>query len=121
MAMWCTTAILCHSRRWLSATEYVLASLTHRGACLNGVGPRLQAADVYVSPYHAEGFNLPVLEAVACGIPVVVSAGGSTEDFTHPAFARYRITFRRDKCCTDCPYSVVPCCSGLSTPRWRRL
>lgn len=39
------------------------------------------AADVYVSPYRAEGFNLPVIEAIACGIPVIVSKGGATDDF----------------------------------------
>ena len=38
-------------------------------------------ADAYVSPYRAEGFNLPVLEAVACGVPVIVSSGGATDDF----------------------------------------
>ncbi|NJM61164.1 MAG: glycosyltransferase family 4 protein [Oscillatoriales cyanobacterium RU_3_3] len=46
-----------------------------------------QAADAYVSPYLAEGFNLPVLEAAACGLPVICTAGGSTDDFTHPDFA----------------------------------
>lgn len=46
-----------------------------------------QAADAYVSPYHAEGFNLPVLEAAACGLPVVCTAGGPTDDFTAPEFA----------------------------------
>jgi glycosyltransferase involved in cell wall biosynthesis len=45
-----------------------------------------QAADVYVSPYLAEGFNLPVLEAAACGLPVICTQGGSTDDFTHPDF-----------------------------------
>jgi len=45
-----------------------------------------QAADVYVSPYHAEGFNLPVLEAAACGLPVICTSGGSTDDFTSPEF-----------------------------------
>ncbi|PLK48559.1 glycosyltransferase [Uliginosibacterium sp. TH139] len=40
-------------------------------------------ADHYVSPYRAEGFNLPVLEAQACGTPVIVSSGGSTDDFCH--------------------------------------
>jgi len=38
-------------------------------------------ADMYVSPYRAEGFNLPVLEAIACGTPVVVTQGGATDDF----------------------------------------
>ena len=38
-------------------------------------------SDLYVSPYRAEGFNLPVLEAMACGTPVVVTEGGATDDF----------------------------------------
>jgi glycosyltransferase involved in cell wall biosynthesis len=47
-----------------------------------------QLADTYVSPYRAEGFNLPVLEAAACGIPVLCTAGGATEDFVTDGFAR---------------------------------
>lgn len=39
------------------------------------------AADLYVSPYRAEGFNLPVLESLACGTPVLVTGGGATDDF----------------------------------------
>ncbi len=38
-------------------------------------------ADAYVSPYRAEGFNLPPLEAIACGTPVIVTKGGATDDF----------------------------------------
>lgn len=38
-------------------------------------------ADSYVSPYRAEGFNLPVIEAIACGTPVIVTQGGATDDF----------------------------------------
>jgi len=38
-------------------------------------------ADCYLSPYRAEGFNLPVIESIACGTPVIVTQGGSTEDF----------------------------------------
>lgn len=38
-------------------------------------------ADYYVSPYRAEGFNLPVIEAIACGTKVIVTTGGSTDDF----------------------------------------
>lgn len=39
------------------------------------------ACDVYAQPYRGEGFGLPVLEALACGLPTVVTAGGSTDDF----------------------------------------
>jgi glycosyltransferase involved in cell wall biosynthesis len=47
-----------------------------------------QAADAYVSPYRAEGFNMPVLEAAACGLPVICTRGGATDDFVTDAFAR---------------------------------
>ena len=47
-----------------------------------------RAADVAVSPYRAEGFNLPVLEAAASGLPLIITAGGATDDFTHESFAR---------------------------------
>jgi glycosyltransferase involved in cell wall biosynthesis len=40
-----------------------------------------RAADAYVSPYRAEGFNLPALEALASGILPIVTGGGATEDF----------------------------------------
>ncbi|MEG4631011.1 glycosyltransferase [Microcoleus sp. AR_TQ3_B6] len=46
-----------------------------------------QAADAYVSLYLAEGFNLPALEAIACGLPVICTKGGPTDDFTTPDFA----------------------------------
>ena len=53
-------------------------------------------SDRYVSPYRAEGFNLPVLEAMACGIPVIVTSGGSTDDFCHgDAVRRIPSTFHR--------------------------
>lgn len=48
-----------------------------------------QVADAYVSPYRAEGFNLPVLEAAGCGLPVICTAGGATDDFTTSDFALY--------------------------------
>lgn len=45
------------------------------------------SADCYVTPYSAEGFNLPALESAACGLPVICTAGGSTDDFTTELFA----------------------------------
>lgn len=37
----------------------------------------LQAASVYVQPSYYEGFGLPPLEAMACGVPVIASLGNS--------------------------------------------
>jgi len=37
--------------------------------------------DLYISPYLAEGFNLTVLEALACGLPVIVPETGSTKEY----------------------------------------
>jgi glycosyltransferase involved in cell wall biosynthesis len=39
------------------------------------------SSDCYVSPYRAEGFNLSPLEAAASGTPILVTEGGSTDDY----------------------------------------
>jgi glycosyltransferase involved in cell wall biosynthesis len=46
-----------------------------------------RASDAYVSPYLAEAFNLPVLEAIASGLPVIITGGGPTDDFCRDEFA----------------------------------
>jgi len=51
---------------------------------LQGLHALYNACDLYVSPYRAEGFNLPPLEAAACGLPIVVTAGGATDDYVSP-------------------------------------
>ncbi len=38
-------------------------------------------ADCYTSPYRAEGFNLTPLEAASSGTPIIVTRGGSTDDY----------------------------------------
>jgi glycosyltransferase involved in cell wall biosynthesis len=44
-------------------------------------------ADCVVQPYRGEGFCLPALEALACGKPLVVTAGGPTDEFASDACA----------------------------------
>jgi glycosyltransferase involved in cell wall biosynthesis/tetratricopeptide (TPR) repeat protein len=39
------------------------------------------ACDCLVLPYRGEGFGMPVLEAMACSLPVIVTAGGATDSF----------------------------------------
>jgi glycosyltransferase involved in cell wall biosynthesis len=53
------------------------------------LGELYRCANVYVSPYQSEGFNMPVLESLASGTPVIVSKGGPTDDFTKSSFAKY--------------------------------
>jgi GT2 family glycosyltransferase len=52
------------------------------------------ACDCLVHPYRGEGFGLPVIEAMACGLAVIVTAGGATDDFATDEFA-YRIPATR--------------------------
>ena len=60
-----------------------------------------QTADAYISPYSAEGFNMPVLEAIASGLPVICTRGGPTDDFTVDDFA-----LRVDSVCISKPQTA---------------
>lgn len=39
------------------------------------------ACQCLVMPYRGEGFGLPILEAMACGLPPIVPRGGASDDF----------------------------------------
>ncbi len=52
-----------------------------------------RGCDVLVHPYRGEGFAMPVLEAMACGLPVIATGGGPTDEFL-PADAGWRIDAR---------------------------
>ena len=49
------------------------------------VAPLLRRAAVVVYPSLEEGFGLPALEALACGAPLVTTAGSSIEEFVGDA------------------------------------
>src|SRR5262249_25267682 len=58
------------------AIEYLQRDLTDgelRGLC--------SACDCLVHPYGGEGFGLPIAEAMACGLPVIVTGYGAALDF----------------------------------------
>jgi glycosyltransferase involved in cell wall biosynthesis len=64
-------------------------AIEYRGETLpfSGMAELYQATDAYVSAYRGEGFNIPVLEAAACGALLVVTKGGPTDDFVTDDFA----------------------------------
>lgn len=65
-----------------------------------------RACDALVHPYRGEGFALPVAEAMACGLPVIVTGGGACLDYCDDGTA-FLIPSRK----VDVPPSDVP---GLS-------
>ncbi len=79
--------------------------------------------------YRGEGFALPPLEAVSCGLPVMVTAGGPTDDYLDDSVA-LRVTARRRpagelnvgrwNCCGD-PWQLEPDLEAVvATLRWAR-
>ncbi|HOZ49095.1 MAG TPA: glycosyltransferase family 1 protein [Candidatus Hydrogenedentes bacterium] len=70
--------------RFSAAQETLMSQLGLRDAIVHATGlseeelvTAYNAADVLLWPSRFEGFGLPVLEAMACGTPVVCSNGGS--------------------------------------------
>lgn len=43
-----------------------------------------RGCDAFVLPYRGEGFGMPILEAMACGKPVITTALGPSRDFCSP-------------------------------------
>lgn len=48
-----------------------------------------RSCDCYVAPYRGEGFGLPILEAMACGLPVIIPDKGPATEFTNSQVAFY--------------------------------
>jgi hypothetical protein len=61
--------------------KIVCGELPHK--CIRDI---LDLADCFVFPSHGEGFSLPPLEAMACGLPTIITIGHSHSDFFNSDF-----------------------------------
>lgn len=65
------------------------------------------ACDCLVAPYRGEGFGLPILEAMACGLPAIVPRGGASDDFVSDAVS-YLLPAKEVECQHDWRLCGVP-------------
>ena len=93
-----------------SATERLIAQLGLQAA-VHLVGPIPDAelplfycaADLYVQPSFLEGFGLPVLEAMACGVPVLCANAGALPEIGYTAAAYFD------------PHDAADCATHINT------
>ena len=67
--------------------EYVsthgLDTSVHFAGAVHNVNEYLQAADIFVFPTEREAFGISVIEAMACGLPVIATRVGGVRDIIH--------------------------------------
>lgn len=68
------------------------------------LGTLYRSADCYVAPSRGEGWNMPLMEAMACGLPVIGTDWGAHQEFLHDGIA-YPLRIRGTiPAVAKCPY-----------------
>lgn len=68
------------------------------------LGSFYKSADVYVSAGRGEGWDMPLMEAMACGLPSIATDWGAHKDFVHEGNS-YPLQIRRTvPAVAKCPY-----------------
>ena len=64
--------------------QYHLQRCVTLAGAVDNVQDYLRASDVFVFPSHYEGFGLSIVEAMACGLPVIVTSVGVALEIVQP-------------------------------------
>jgi len=68
------------------------------------LGMLYRSADCFVSASRGEGWNMPLMEAMACGLPTIATDWGAHQEFLHPGIG-YPLEIRGTiKARAKCPY-----------------
>ena len=99
-----------------------LSGRVHRPHLTEAEMARLYAAcDCLVHPFRGEGFALPVVEAMACGLPVIVTGAGPVLDYASDETA-FLIPAHRGEFAEcrvgDMETSAGPGCSSRTPMPW---
>lgn len=54
-----------------------------------------RSCDAFLWPTHREGFGLPPMEAMACGVPAVATASGAVKDYMNDGKTGYIVPIQR--------------------------
>ncbi|HHH40914.1 MAG TPA: glycosyltransferase [Chloroflexi bacterium] len=68
------------------------------------MGSLYRSADCFVFPTRGEGWGLPILEAMACGLPVIATAWSAHTDFMHEGNAYPLRVAKLIPARAKCPY-----------------
>ncbi|MDQ6799191.1 MAG: glycosyltransferase [Actinomycetota bacterium] len=68
------------------------------------MGALYRSADCFVLPTRGEGFGMPVLEAMACGLPTIATAWSGPADFLHEGVGYPLQVASMIKAHARCPY-----------------
>ena len=69
---------------WTKIVEKGCFHFIEESLCSKDMSLLYNTANAYLSPYLAEAFNMPVLEATACGLVTVTTGNGPTAEFVCP-------------------------------------
>lgn len=80
-----------------------VALLHNRVLPLHQMGSLYRSADCFVLPTRGEGWGLPIIEAMACGLPVIATGWSAHMDFMDAENA-YPVDYRLVPAEAKCPY-----------------